>query len=133
MEVHTVDQQPLLSITFAIDWWDVYMAAVSMLLLVSFRLAFKARATKDEQRSRWLMFASGALLAFGHSVFFVVGTALSLEGFYIANLGFFVLGTYTMMAMYRQIREAQRDDATAADVTGLVDVKADLALSAGPR
>lgn len=98
-------RDPLFTVTFNIDWWDAYMAVVSLTLLYSYVMAVKA-SSAGPPRSYRLMFVSGAVIALGHAAFLVVGTALSLEGFYIANVAFITAGTITMRLKYRQLHAA---------------------------
>jgi len=104
-----------MTVTVYLDWRDAYTAGVSVLLLLSFWLAFRARnvAVTDDRRSMWMFLWSGVLLLIGHSIFLVVGTILSLEGFYIANVGFMLFGLYTATRMALGLRK-HRDPADAA-------------------
>jgi hypothetical protein len=96
-----------MTVTVYLDWRDAYTAGVSILLLLSFWLAFRARnvAATDDRRSMWMFLWSGVLLFIGHSIFLVVGTILSLEGFYIANVGFMLFGLYTASRMALGLRK----------------------------
>lgn len=91
---------------FTLDWHDAYTAGVSILLLASFRLAVRARdvAATNSRRSQRLMLWSGALLFIGHGCFFVIGTMLSLEGFYLVNAGFMLNGIQVAVRMAKALR-----------------------------
>lgn len=101
----------MMTLTVTLDWHDAYLAAVSLLLLLSFRLAFRARniAATNETRSQRFMLWSGLLLFIGHGIFLVVGTMLSLEGFYIANIGFMAYGARAAISMRLALSRAARN------------------------
>lgn len=96
-----------MTVSVTLDWHDAYMAGVSILLLISFRLAVRARhvATTDDRRSKRIMLWSGVLLFVGHAIFFGIGTLLSLEGFYLVNLGFMYNGAQVAFNMARGLRK----------------------------
>lgn len=119
------DRNRTVDITYHVhlDLYDAVTAVISAALLVSYVLAKRSRLAAEQgnrARSRKLMLISGALLSIGHVGFVVVGTLLSLEGFYLVNVCFIVMGSQTVREMHAALRQ-DRKAATAGDGEKVAD------------
>jgi hypothetical protein len=107
-----------MTITVMLDWRDAYTGGVSLLLLLSFWLAFHARniAKTDDHTSQWYMLWSGLLLLTGHGILLVVTAILSIEGLWPANVGFMLFGARAVIGMALGLRRLRKEaPATPAD------------------
>jgi hypothetical protein len=105
----------MMTLTVTLDWRDAYTGGVSLLLLLSFWLAFHARniAKDDDHTSMWFMLWSGLLLFVGHSVLLVVTAILSIEGLWPANVGFMLFGARAVIGMALGLRKLRKEARSA--------------------
>jgi hypothetical protein len=101
---------PPTSFTITLDWRDYCTAGVSVLLVLSFQLAFRSRevAAGNNRRSMILFLWSGVLLFVGHGVLFVVAAFVSLEGLWIVNVTFMYQGIRATVRLALGLRRLRR-------------------------
>lgn len=104
---------PPTTFTITLDWRDYCTAGVSVLLVLSFQLAFRSRevAAGNNRRSMILFLWSGVLLFVGHGVLFVIAAFVSLEGLWIVNVTFMYQGIRATVRLALGLRRLRREAA----------------------